>query len=91
MRKPTPTNIRALVEDLVRAKMNDGQLDLCPLTMGELTLVKESFANTLRSMLHSRIDYQKPADDRSTTTKRAANRESDYEDSRPIKVSEQTN
>jgi putative nucleotidyltransferase with HDIG domain len=93
LRKPTPAKIRALVEDLVRAKIHDGQLDMCPLTMGELTLVKESFANTLRSMLHSRIDYQKPADERATMTKRppTSERESDYMDSRPSKVSEQIN
>ena len=62
LRKPTPAKIRALVEELVRAKINDGQLDECPLTLGELAMVKESFAKTLRSMLHSRIDYQKPED-----------------------------
>lgn len=70
LRKPTPAKIRALVEELVRAKINDGQLDVCPLTLGELALVKDSFAKTLRSMLHSRIDYQKP-DDKSTA-KRAS-------------------
>ncbi len=91
LRKPSPAKIRALVEDLVGAKLQDGQLDMCPLTMGELTLVKESFANTLRSMLHSRIDYQKPADDRSSLTKRPGTRESDYEDSRPSKITEQVN
>jgi cyclic-di-AMP phosphodiesterase PgpH len=91
LRKPSPAKIRTLVEDLVGAKIQDGQLDMCPLTMGELTLVKESFANTLRSMLHSRIDYQKPADDRSNLTKRPGTRESDYEDSRPSKITEQVN
>jgi len=65
LRKPTPAKIRALVDELVRAKINDGQLDGCPLTLRELALVKDSFAKTLRSMLHSRIDYQKP-DDKST-------------------------
>ena len=91
LRKPSPAKIRTLVEDLVGAKIQDGQLDMCPLTMGELTLVKESFANTLRSMLHSRIDYQKPAEDRSNLTKRPGTRESDYEDSRPHKITEQVN
>ena len=60
LRKPTPAKIRALVDELVRAKVNDGQLDQCPITLGELAMVKESFSNTLRSMLHSRIVYQKP-------------------------------
>lgn len=72
LQKPTPAKIRAMVEDLVRAKINDGQLDECPLTLREIAQLKESFANTLRSMLHSRIDY--PKDDSTVTpTKRAAN------------------
>jgi hypothetical protein len=72
LRKPTPARIRALVEDLVSARVNDGQLDDCPLTLRELAIVKESFANTLRSMMHSRIDYPKEDERPSTTTKRLA-------------------
>ncbi len=68
LQKPTPAKIRAMVEDLVRAKINDGQLDDCPLTLRELAIVRESFASTLRSMLHSRIDY--PKDDGPTAAKR---------------------
>jgi putative nucleotidyltransferase with HDIG domain len=60
LRKPTPAKIRALVEELVRAKINDGQLDGCPLTLGELALIKASFSKTLHSMMHSRIDFPKP-------------------------------
>ena len=70
LRKPNPGKIRALVEDLVRAKINDGQLDDCPLTLGELALLKESFAATLRSMLHSRIDYPKDDEKASSNAKR---------------------
>ncbi len=57
LRKPTPARIRALVEDLIRLRIHDGQLDHCPLTLQELAVVKDSFCATLRSMLHSRIDY----------------------------------
>lgn len=70
LKKPTPARIRALVEDLVRARIQDGQLDDCPLTLQELAIVKESFAATLRSMLHSRIDYPKDDDRTPTTAKR---------------------
>ena len=70
LKKPTPAKIRALVEDLVRAKIHDGQLDDCPLTLQELAIVKESFAGTLRSMLHSRIDYPKDDERSSTATRR---------------------
>ena len=70
LKKPTPAKIRAMVDDLVNAKINDGQLNDCPLTLRDLAIVKESFTGTLRSMLHSRIDY--PKDDTSTATKRLA-------------------
>ena len=59
LKKPTPAKIRALVDDLVQARICDGQLDHCDLTLRDLALVKETFAKTLRSMLHSRIDYPK--------------------------------
>lgn len=71
--KPTPARIRSLVEDIVRGKLEDGQLDDCPLTLRELAMVKESFAGTLRSMLHSRIDYPRD-DERETGTVAAARR-----------------
>jgi len=62
LRKPTPAKIRGMIDDIVKARIDDGQLDDCALTMRELARVKESFANTLRSMLHSRIDYPKDDD-----------------------------
>jgi len=59
LRKPTPSKIMALVDDITMKRLEDGQLDQCGLTLRELTAVRHSFANTLRSMLHSRIDYPK--------------------------------
>ena len=59
LKKPTPAKIRALVEDLVEKRICDGQLDDCELTMKDLATVKSVFCKTLRSMLHSRIDYPK--------------------------------
>jgi putative nucleotidyltransferase with HDIG domain len=59
LKKPTPAKIRGLVDDLVEGRICDGQLDECGLTLRELARVKESFAATLRSMMHSRIDYPK--------------------------------
>lgn len=57
--KPTPAKIRALVEDIVESRICDGQLDECDLTIRDLVVVKSEFCKTLRSMLHSRIDYPK--------------------------------
>ena len=72
LQKPTPGRIRALVDDIVRQKIQDGQLDDCPLTLRELAIIRESFANTLRSMLHSRIDYPKDDEQRSSPSLRSA-------------------
>ncbi|MEI6606063.1 MAG: HDIG domain-containing metalloprotein [Verrucomicrobiota bacterium] len=71
LRKPTLAKIRALIEDLVLSKMTDGQLDDCPLTLRELAVVKDSFAATLRSMLHARIDYPREDDRVPPTSKRS--------------------
>jgi membrane-associated HD superfamily phosphohydrolase len=46
-----------LIEIIVHDRIEDGQLDECPLTIGEIALVKRSFASTLINMLHARIDY----------------------------------
>ena len=62
LKKPNPMRIRTLVDDIVRARLADGQLDDCPLSMRELTKIRESFSNTLRSMMHSRISYTKSED-----------------------------
>ena len=57
--KPSPSRIRALVDEIVYKRVRDGQLDACGLTMSELTKVREVFSATLRSMLHARIEYPK--------------------------------
>ncbi|MEN9535233.1 MAG: hypothetical protein RLZ22_1557 [Verrucomicrobiota bacterium] len=69
--KPTPARIRTLIDDIVRAKIEDNQLDQCPLTFQEIVAIKESFTSTLRSMLHSRIDYPKSDDAPSSAANRA--------------------
>lgn len=69
LRKPTPARIRSMVDELVRHKLEDGQLDECPLTLQELAKIRKSFASTLRSMMHTRIDYPKDDDNGPATTK----------------------
>ena len=63
LRKPTPSKIKALVDEIVMKRVSEGQLDNCRLTLRELKKVRECFSATLRSMLHSRIDYPKDKDD----------------------------
>ncbi len=57
--KTSPAKIQTLVDDIVRNRLRDGQLDNCELSMKDIAKLRKSFAKTLRSMLHSRIDYPK--------------------------------
>lgn len=67
--KPTPAKIEALVDDIIRSRLRDGQLDDCQLTLSDLKAIRESFAKTLRTALHRRIPYpdEKPAKSRDET------------------------
>ena len=57
--KPTPSRVEQLVDDIVRNRVLDGQLDECDLTLAQIALIKDSFVKTLLSMMHSRIRYPK--------------------------------
>ena len=48
LEKPTPARIEQLVAEIVESRILDGQLDECPLTLGEIGQIKESFTTTLR-------------------------------------------
>ncbi|MES2309984.1 MAG: HDIG domain-containing metalloprotein, partial [Verrucomicrobiota bacterium] len=66
LEKPNTQRIESLVKEIVDHKMLNHQLDDCPLSLQEISLIKESFTQTLKSMLHARISY--PKEDRSLTS-----------------------
>ena len=53
----TPEAIAAHVEALVAARLSEGELDECDLSLREIGLVREAFISTLRGALHGRIAY----------------------------------
>lgn len=57
LNKPNPQKIQKLVNELVMARVTAGQMDNSGLTMGEIKTISESFASTIGSMMHTRIDY----------------------------------
>jgi len=59
LRKITQPALDELIDDIIQAKIEDGQLDLCPLTFQELHQIRGSFSFTLLNMLHARIEYPK--------------------------------
>lgn len=55
--KATPQHLDEIIDQIVRDRLADGQLDESPLTFAELSIIKDSFQHTLVSMLHGRVAY----------------------------------
>lgn len=55
--KVSPQHLDEIIDQIVRERLNDGQLDESPLTFAELTKIKDSFQHTLVTMLHGRVAY----------------------------------
>jgi len=51
------SEIRVFVKRVINEKMIDGQFDECSLTFKQLSKLSDSFARTLRTMMHRRIAY----------------------------------
>lgn len=62
LQDPTYKSITELVDRIVKGKIEGGQLNDTPLTLHELTRIKEQFVKVLTGMYHSRIDYPSPND-----------------------------
>lgn len=57
VRPSTHEELATLVDNLVRSKMSEKQFDECPITMAEITVVKNAVVNTLMGVHHERISY----------------------------------
>jgi putative nucleotidyltransferase with HDIG domain len=59
LKKVTQPAIEELIDNMFKSRIEDGQLDECPLTFKELHEIRSSFTYTLLNMLHSRVEYPK--------------------------------
>jgi len=59
MNDPTKGKIEGLVRQIIKNKLNDGQLDECDLTLKDLDIIANSFLNILLGIFHERIEYPK--------------------------------
>ena len=57
-----------------RLKIDDEQLDCCPLSFLDVALIKRTFTTSLTNILHARVAY--PADDKSKEAKHDADHRS---------------
>ena len=68
LKKVTQPNVEELIDKMFQSRIEDGQLDECPLTFQELNKIKKSFIYTLLNMLHARVEYPKEEETESTET-----------------------
>lgn len=57
LRQVTADQLHESIDRIVADRIADGQLDAAPLTLEEITKIKNSFQFTLLNMLHSRVAY----------------------------------
>ncbi len=60
LRTATHQSLAELIDRLIQERIDDGQLDECPITLAEIARIKTNFEFTLLNMLHSRIAYPAP-------------------------------
>jgi len=54
---PTKGKIEEMVNNLIKSRLNDGQLDNCDLTLKDLEKIRASFLKVLSGIYHERIEY----------------------------------
>jgi putative nucleotidyltransferase with HDIG domain len=57
LKQPDEAQIRAMVNRIVRERLEDGQFDECDLTLRDLEKIREAFVAQLLGMYHRRIEY----------------------------------
>ncbi|EES90748.1 HD family phosphohydrolase [Clostridium botulinum] len=55
--EPTKGKIEEMVNNIIKARFNEGQLDNCDLTLKDLEKIRKSFLKTLSGIYHQRIEY----------------------------------
>jgi len=59
---PNPEVVENLINNLINARINDGQLDNSPMTFNDIKKIKEAFLSILLGQHHKRIKYPNQAE-----------------------------
>ena len=59
--EPSPTKLRGAIDHVVQQRIDAGQLDEAPLTLGQIERIKQEFVRILSGMYHNRLDYPEEA------------------------------
>lgn len=55
--EPTIEKIEMMVNNIIKDRLNDGQLDECEITLRDLEKIKKTFVKSLTGIYHQRIEY----------------------------------
>jgi putative nucleotidyltransferase with HDIG domain len=58
--EPTPQRLADAIDELVKRRLDEGELDECPLTLKDLTKIKTAFLSVLVGIYHTRVRYPEP-------------------------------
>lgn len=62
IRQPNKEKIQEIINKIVQDKIDDGQLDECPLTFNDVNKIKGTLEKVLLGIFHQRIQYPKKED-----------------------------
>ena len=54
---PTSGKIEEMVNNIIKERLNEGQLDHCDLTLKDIDIIRKSFLKSLSGIYHKRIEY----------------------------------
>ncbi|MBM3138823.1 MAG: HDIG domain-containing protein, partial [Chloroflexi bacterium] len=54
--------IRAIVEETIKERIEEGEFDECDISLRDLRVVAESFTGTLAAVFHGRVGYPEPTE-----------------------------
>lgn len=69
---PSPQKLETVIDEMVRKRFEEGELDECPLTLKDLTKIKAAFLGVLVGIHHTRVKYPEQPVKRVPRPKRTA-------------------
>jgi putative nucleotidyltransferase with HDIG domain len=67
---PAPQKLEAVIDEMIKKRFEEGELDECPLTLKDLTRIKAAFLNVLVGIHHTRVKYPEPSKKRVSRPRR---------------------
>lgn len=80
---PSPPKLEGLIDELIKKRFEEGELDECPLTLKDLTKIKKAFLGVLVGVYHGRVKYPEAEKEKSERREERA-KEADQQQEKPV-------